>query len=51
MHRISKSDLKVADEFLIYYPKMTAVTTKLVTIVKFLTSLIILMACAGGSDL
>ena len=30
---------------------MTAVTTKLVTIVNFPTSLIILMAGAGGSDL
>ena len=58
MQRMLKSDLNVAkaseDGYLIYYWKMTAVTTKLVTIVNFPMSLIIriiLMTCAGGSDL
>ena len=37
--------------FLIYYRKMTAVTTMLVTNVNFPTSLIILMTCAGESCL
>ena len=39
------------DGFLIYYRKMTAVTTKLVTNVNSPTSLIILMTCAGESYL
>ena len=57
VHRIFKSDLQMSkhyvkgilqDSFLVYYKKMTADTTQLVTTVHFPTSLI--MVCAGGPD-
>ena len=61
MHMILKSDLKMArehipnsstgDAFHIYYWKMIADITKLITIVNFPTSLVIQMTCADGSDL
>ena len=55
MHMILESDLKLAQASVrcvhIYYWKMIADITKLVTIINFLTSLVIQMTCPGGSDL
>ena len=54
MHIILKSDLKMAQTSArshIYFWKMNAHMTMLVIIVKFSTSLVIQIACAGGPDL
>ena len=55
VHRILKSDLKMSKAsarwFLVYYRKIMAGITQLVTIVNFPTSLIVYMTCAGWSDL
>ena len=55
MHMILKLDLKMAHASTRciphYYWKMIADITKLVIIVNFPTSLVIQMACAGGTDL
>ena len=55
VHRILKSDMKVAKASARWIPHLLSeddpVSTKLVTTVNFQTSLIILMTCAGGSDL
>ena len=55
LHRILKSDLKLSMASARWVPRLFSVgianTTQLVTIVNCPASLIIQMACAGGSDL